>query len=450
MPPDAGAGRLHVVIVGGGFAGVGCAKRLAGRDDVHVTLIDRNNYHQFQPLLYQVATSQLATSHIAFSLRKLFRRHPNVDVKIGDVASVDPATRSVTTTDGERYAGDAVVIAAGSVPNFFGTEGAERNAFPLYSLDHATRLRSRIIGVFEAADRNPGLIEAGALNFVVVGGGPTGVETAGALADLIHETMIVEYQDLAVTAARVHIVDRGDALLTPFSPSAHRYVAKVLTRKDVEMHLGVSVAEVAPGHVTLSDGTTIPTRCVVWGGGIMAPPLAGEAGLTQGHGGRIEVLADLRAEGAPGVYAVGDIANIPGPDGHALPQLGSVAMQSGVRAAENILADAAGRPREPFAYRDKGIMAMIGRGAAIAAGPKRRELHGLPAFGAWLGVHAVLMTGVRNRIETFLDWGFDYFSRSRGPQVLDRAEAARIDWSDDGPTDSAAAPTDASTQQAPA
>ena len=161
--------------------------------------------------------------------------------------------------------------------------------------------------------------------------------------------------------------------------------------------------------------------------------------------------ADLSAEGAPGVYAAGDITNIPGPDGRALPQLGSVALQSGVRAADNILADAEGRPREPFSYRDKGIMAMIGRGAAIAAGPHRRELHGLPAFGAWLGVHAVLMTGVRNRIETFLDWGFDYFSRSRGPQVLDRTEAARIDWSDGGGADAAGAPDDASArQQAPA
>src|SRR4051812_24281308 len=430
MSPDATPARLHVVIVGGGFAGVGCAKRLARHDDVRVTLVDRNNYHQFQPLLYQVATSQLASSHIAFSLRKLFRNHPNVNVKIGEVASVDAATHTVTTTDGDRYAGDAVVIAAGSVPNFFGTEGAERNALPLYSLDHATRLRSRIIAVFEAADRDPGLLDAGALNFVVVGGGPTGVETAGALADLIRETMVVEYQDVPVAKAQIHLVDAGTALLTPFSTTAHRYVATVLTRMGVEVHLGTTVTEVGPGHVALSDGTTISTRCVVWGGGNMAPPIAGEVGATQGHGGRIEVLPDLTLEGLPGVYAIGDVANIPGPDG-TLPQLGSVAMQSGVAAADNILADAAGRPRAAFHYRDKGIMAMIGRGAAIAAGPRRRELRGLPAFAAWLGVHALLLTGVRNRAETFVDWGWDYLSRSRGPQILDRSEATAIDWADD-------------------
>src|SRR4051812_38679451 len=288
---------LHVVIVGGGFAGVGCARRLAGRDGVHVTLIDRNNYHQFQPLLYQVATSQLASSDVAFSLRKLFHDERNVDVKLADVASLDPATRTVTTADGQRFTGDAVVLAAGSQPNFFRTPGAAEHAFPLYSLEDAERLRSRILGVFEAADREPALLDQGALNFVVVGGGATGVEIAGALADLIADTMAVEYRDLAVTAARVHIVDLGHALLGPFSESAHEYVAKVLGRKGVQVHLGVAAPEVGPGHVPLADGTTIRTRCVVGGGGIRAPPLAGAAGVAQGRGGRLDVLDDLTVEG---------------------------------------------------------------------------------------------------------------------------------------------------------
>src|SRR4051812_29263323 len=423
---------LRVVIVGGGFAGVGCARRLAGEDGVHVTLIDRNNYHQFQPLLYQVATSQLGSSDVAFSLRKLFRDERNVDVKLADVASLDPATRTVTTADGQRFTGDAVVLAAGSQPNFFRTPGAQENAFPLYSLGDAQRLRSRIIGVFEDADRDPALLDQGALNFVVVGGGATGVEIAGALADLIAETMSVEYHDLAVSAAQIHIVDLGHTLLAPFSDRAHDYVAKVLGRKGVRLHLGVAVTEVAPGHVTLADGTTIRTRCVVWGGGIMAPPVAGAAGLPQGRGGRIDVLPDLSVAGMPGVYAIGDVANIPGPDGDAHPQLGSVALQSGAAAADNLLADFAGKPRKPFHYHDKGIMAMIGRGAAIAeVGAHRHELHGAIAFSSWLGVHALLMTGVRNRIDAFVSWGWDYFSTTRGPQVLDRSEAARIDWGED-------------------
>lgn len=426
--------RHHVIVVGGGFAGVGCARRLAGHDEVDVTLIDRNNYHQFQPLLYQVATSQLASSDIAYSLRKLFDGHPNVDVKLAEVTAIDAAAHAVETAEGGRFSGDALVLAIGSRPNFFRTAGADEHAFPLYALDHATALRSRILGLFEEADDDPSLVDRGALTFVVVGGGPTGVELAGALADLIHETMGVEYHDLAVTAAQVHLIDHGHTLLGAFSDSAHAYAAKILARKGVRIHLGVGVTEVFPGHVALSDGTTIRTRCVVWGGGTMAPPLAAAAGLPQGRGGRIEVEPDLSVDGLPGVYVAGDVANIPGPDGQPHPQLGSVALQSGVCAADNVLADFAGRSRKPFHYRDKGIMAMIGRGAAVAeVGPHRHELHGAIAFSAWLGVHATLMTGVRNRVDAFVSWGADYFTRDRGPQVLDRADAARIDWDHDAP-----------------
>jgi NADH dehydrogenase len=430
----------HVIIVGGGFAGVGCARRLADHEDVRVTVLDRNNYHQFQPLLYQVATCQLAPSDITFSLRRLFHEHPNVDVKLVDVAAIDPATRTVSTSAGERFSGDAVVLAAGSQPNFFRTPGADRHAFPLYSLDHAQRLRSRILGVFEDADRDPELVDQGALNFVVVGGGATGVEVAGALADMIHDTMTVEYRDLAVAGAQVHVVDLGHALLAPFSEHAHDYVAKVLHRKGVRVHLGVGVTEVAPGHVTLADGTTIRTRCVIWGGGIKAPAVAANVGLPQGRGGRIDVLPDLTIDGAPGVYAIGDVANIPTPDGQTHPQLGSVALQSGTWAADNILAEFAAKPRKSFHYHDKGIMAMIGRGSAIAeVGAHRHELHGAIAFSSWLGVHAMLMTGVRNRTDAFITWGWDYFSKTRGPQVLDRSEAAHIDWGEDDPPESAPA-----------
>jgi NADH dehydrogenase len=438
---DGSDGRLHVVIVGGGFAGVGCAKRLSKHErDVRVTLLDRNNYHQFQPLLYQVATSQLASSDIAYSLRKLFADASNVDVKLAEVASVDPQARTATTVDGDTFAGDVLVIAAGSRPNFFRTPGAEEHAFPLYSLDDAERLRSRIIALFEEAARDPSLVDQGALNFVVVGGGPTGVELAGALADLIRDTMSVEYSDLAVTAAQIHVVDLGHTLLGAFSDRAHAYAAKVLGRKGVRLHLGVAVTEIGPGHVTLADGSTIPTRCVVWGGGITAPGVAGAEALPHGRGGRIDVRHDLSVEGLPGVFAIGDVANIPSPDGQAHPQLGSVALQSGVSAADTIVAEHAGKPRPTFHYRDKGIMAMIGRGSAVAeVGPHRHELHGVIAFSAWLGVHATLMTGVRNRIDAFVTWGWDYFSHDRGPQVLDRSGAARIDWGEDAPP--APAPT---------
>ncbi len=436
--------KRHVVIVGGGFAGLGCARRLAGDDRVRVTLLDRNNYHQFQPLLYQVATSQLAPSDIAHSLRAVFDDDENVDVKLAEIADVDPVAKKVTANDGQQWTADVLVLAAGSQPNFFGTPGAPENSFPLYSLDDATNLRSRILGLFEQVDRHPELVRRGALNFVIVGGGPTGVEVAGAIADMVNQTVPAVYHDLDASAAQIHLLDYGDALLKPFSDSAHGYVAKVLEEKGVQIHLGTGVKEVATGHAVLSDATTTPTRCVVWGGGIKAAPIAANGGLAQGRGGRVDVQPDLTLAGHDGVYVIGDVANIP--DGHdgTLPQLGSVALQSGDRAAKNILADLEGKPRKPFAYHDKGIMAMIGRGAAIAeVGKRHHEIHGELAHMAWLGVHASLMTGTKAKIEAFVDWAWDGFSKTGGPHVLDRGDAAQIDWDDDALVAPAGAPTTA-------
>ncbi len=433
--------RRHVVIVGGGFAGLGCAQRLAKHGHVRVTVIDRNNYHQFQPLLYQVATSQLAPSDIAHSLRAVFAGNDDVDVKLAEISEVDVATRTVTSSDGQRWSGDALVLAAGSQPNFFGTPGAAEHAFPLYSLDDATNLRSRILGIFELVDRDPGLIDRGALNFVIVGGGPTGVEVAGAIADMVNATLPAVYRDLDARAAQVHLLDFGDALLKPFSDKAHAYVAKVLQDKGVQIHLGTGVKEVGSGHALFSDGTVVATRCVIWGGGITAAALAADCGLAPGRGGRVDVEPDLTVSGHPGVYVVGDVANIPSNGHGALPQLGSVALQSGDRAAENILADFAGKPRRPFAYHDKGIMAMIGRGAAIAeVGKHHHEIHGEMAHMAWLGVHASLMTGTKAKIEAFVDWAWDGFSKTGGPHVLDRGDAAKINWDDD-PIAAPAAPS---------
>ena len=431
----------HVVIVGGGFAGLGCALRLGEREDIDITLIDRNNYHQFQPMLYQVATSQVASSDIAHSLRAVFADQPNVNVKLAEITRLDTATRTVTTSDGEEWTGDVLVLAAGSQPNFFHTPGAAEHAFPLYSLDDALRLRSRILGLLEQADRNPALTKRGALNFMIVGGGPTGVEVAGALADMIGVTVPAEYRDLPIEAAQIHLLDYGDALLRPFSKKAHAYASKVLQEKGVKLHLGIGVKEVGSGHALLSDGTVIATRCVVWGGGITAAPVAADGGLAQGRGGRVDVQSDLTLAGSPGVYVVGDIANIPGPDETSLPQLGSVALQSGSWAAENILADFEGKQRTDFAYKDKGIMAMIGHGAAIAeVGKNHHEIHGQLAHMAWLGVHATLMTGTRAKIEAIIDWGWDRFSKTGGPHVLDRGEAAEIDWDDDDAAITSSAP----------
>ena len=316
------AAEKHVVIVGGGFAGVACARELSRHRGVHTTLIDRHNYQQFQPLLYQVATSQLPAADVGLALRAQFAGESSVDVKFGDVTSVDLATHTVTTSDGATYSGDALVLAAGGAPRFFGTPGAAEHAFPLYSLRQAVILNSQVIAVFEAADRRPSLIDEGYLTFVIVGGGATGTETAGALADMVRGTLTVEYQDLDVARARVILVDHGDALLAPFSARAHRYAAQVLRRKGVELRLGCGVKEVAADRVELTDGTVIPTRCVIWAGGIKAAPLAALAGLKEAAGGRVDVQADLRPAAGSLVYAIGDIANIPDGRGGTHPQLG--------------------------------------------------------------------------------------------------------------------------------
>ena len=424
------ASRPHVVVVGGGFAGLGCAQGLADAD-LRVTLLDRRNYHQFQPLLYQVATAQLAPDDVATPLRTLFRKEHDVTVHEAEVTAVDPGTRTVTTSDGATYSGDYLVLAVGTQPNFFRTPGAAEFSLPLYTLRDAERLRSRIIEVFDAADRDPGLVAKGALTFVIVGGGATGVEIAGALADFINEVVPEQYRDLAVHETRVHLIDHGNALLAAFSDDAHDYAAKVLTKRGVRLHMGTSVREVTARSVTLEGGTVLATRCVVWAGGLKAADVAARTGLPQARGGRLVVGPDLAVEGHPRLFVLGDVAALPGPDGAVYPQLGSVALQQGTWAAKNILAELAGEPRRPFKYHDKGIMAMIGRGAAVAEfGKKRHELHGAVAFASWLGVHAWLMSGIRSRVDAFISWGWDYFSGDRSPALLDHPGEATVDWSD--------------------
>ena len=418
----------RVVIVGGGFAGIACARALAKHRDIHVTLIDKNDYHQFQPLLYQVATSMLAASDIAFPLRKIAAEFEGFEAHRREVASVDPVAKSVTTVSGDAYAGDYIVLAAGSQPNFFKTPGAE-HAFPLYSLDDADRLRTRIIQAFEEADRDKARAAGGALDFVVVGGGPTGVEVAGALSEMINTTMVHEFPSLA-PRAKVHLIDHGKALLGMFADKAHAYSADVLEKDGVDLRMGTGVTEIGPGHVKLSDGSIIDTRCVVWGGGLMAAPVAGATGLPQGRGGRIDVNPDFTIDGFPGVLAIGDVANIPAGKDKTHPQLGSVALQSGSTAANTILALREGKKTKPFSYLDKGTMAMIGRGAAVAQ-VHGVELHGKLAFAAWLGVHAALMTGGSNRVDAFKSWAVDYFGKERAPEALDRSGAARMQWEED-------------------
>lgn len=416
-----------VLVLGGGLAGVACAQRLA-EESVAVILVDRNDYHQFQPLLYQVASSQLPAADVARPLRSIFKEHPTVEVVTTAADSVDLAARSVTLADGRTIAGRHVVIAAGARPNFFGVPGAADHAVPLYSVADAERLRLRVQGALQD-DTDSNSRTRGRLNIVVVGAGPTGVETTGALCELM---TALRAEGQGEDAGTVHLVDRSEVLLGEFSDKAHRYAHRKLTTAGAQIGLGVGVSAVRPDRVELENGSRIPAGIVVWAGGESAARVADTAGVSQGHGGRIDVSADLSIPGLPGSWAIGDVANIPDGAGGSLPQLGSVAQQSGRWAAENILRTMRSKPTEPMAYKDKGIMAMIGRNAAVAEiGRHRHQVDGPIAFAAWLGVHAMLLSGVHARTDAFLTWAWDYFDRDHAATLEASARPRRIAWGDD-------------------
>ena len=417
---------MTVVVLGGGLAGVACAHKL-GDEGVDVVLVDRNDYHQFQPLLYQVATSQLPAEDIARPHRTIFREYPSVEVVTAQVEEVSLADRTLRLADGRTFTGSHLVMAAGARPNFFGVPGAAEHAFPLYSVADAERLRLHLQERVRAA-RSGAAEDEGTLDVVVVGAGPTGVETTGAVAELM-----TAWEKTGQTPYRgqVTLVDRGDALLAAFEEKAHHYSLEKLTKAGATIKLESGVAAVHADRVEFTDGTAIRAHTVVWGGGESASSIAQNAGPVPGRGGRIDVQPDLTVEGFPGVYAVGDVANIPASDGTTLPQLGSVAQQSGVWAAENILREQAGTKTKPFHYKDKGIMAMIGRNAAVAeVGKHRHQVDGPIAFAAWLGVHASLLSGAHSRTDAFLTWAWDYFDRDHAATIEASAAPKRIAWGD--------------------
>jgi NADH:quinone reductase (non-electrogenic) len=419
-------GRKRVVIVGGGFAGLNCAQKLAAHENLQITLLDKNNYQQFQPLLYQVATGTLTPDNAAFSLRAVLAKHENVDVTMADIRSVDLATRTAYSASGHRYEGDFLVLAAGAEANFFGIPGVREHALPLYSLSDAERMRSRILEILESADgesSNP----ADSLRFVVIGGGATGVEIAGAIGDLFQRTPDYVFKHVNLNCASITLIDMANTVLGPFGKRSQEYATEMLQQRGVELRLGASVHEVTATSVVLADGTAIPARLVIWAGGLKASGLSASLGIKPGRGGRVDVQPDLSVAGLSGVYALGDFANFKTAQGDSLPQLASVAQQAGRHCANNIVAAVAGEAGKPFVYHDKGIMAMIGRNAAVAEiGSARHAVSGTLAFAAWLGVHAVLLTTVKAKVETFLEWAWEYFGHAHVDPILDRPS---VDWS---------------------
>src|ERR1700741_1662807 len=347
--------RPHVAIVGAGFGGLGVAEQL-DHVPVEVTLIDRHNYHTFQPLLYQVATSLLNAEDVGAPVRSMFRHQENVTFRMATVTGVDAAGQKIQLEDGKQIPYDYLVLAGGATVNYFNTPGAAEHAFPLYTLMNAVKLRNRVLERFEAADRDPSLIEDGALNFVIVGAGPTGVETAGALADLFYNLLPQDYHQLATEKARVIIVEMAKEALAPFKDNLRAYAKEELERRRVEVRLGETVAEVEPTLVRLKSGEEIKAHTLIWAAGVRANPLADMLGLPQGRGGRIKLNPDLSVPDHPELFVVGDMGEVAS-DGQVLPQLGSGAMHSGQHVGRQIARRHHDEPGQPFNYWDKGFMA---------------------------------------------------------------------------------------------
>lgn len=406
----------HVLIVGAGFGGLGVAEQLT-HVPVHVTLIDRHNYHTFQPLLYQVATSLLNAEDVGAPVRSMFRHHENVNFRLGTVVGIDVPGRKIKMDNGDELNYDYLVLAGGSTVNYFGTPGAAEYAFPLYTLTNAVKLRNQVMQRFEAADRDPTIVDDGGLTFVIVGAGPTGVETAGALADLFYNLLPKDYHQLATEMARIIIVEMGQDVLPPFKENLRKYARYDLEDRGVELRLGESVAEVGPTSLKLKSGEEIKAHTVIWAAGVQANPLAHMLGMPQGRGGRVKLNPDLTVPEHSEIYVVGDMGEVSS-DGKLLPQLASVAMQSGEHVGRQIARRIAGENTQDFKYWDKGFMATIGRGSAVVEFPNKRTLHGPLAYFAWLGVHLVLLNGMRNRIETLWNWGWSALTHDRAARII--------------------------------
>ena len=411
------AARPTIVILGGGFGGLGAARKLKDAD-VDIVIVDEHDYHTFQPLLYQVATDLLETTAVGHPLRDLFHDQQNVDFHQTTVTGVDLVERKVQLKDMDPLAYDHLVIGVGAKVNFFGTEGAAENAFPMYTLADAVRVREHVLRKWEATDKDHSLMEDGALNIVVVGGGPTGVESAGALAELYRSVFSEDYRGLPQDHAEIFLVEAAEELFTMFKPSLRSYAKKSLEKLGVEVMTGEMVASVAPTRVTLKSGKVLKAHTLIWGAGLQANPLAKSLGIELQRGNRVGVEPDLSLAGHPDVYVVGDIAAITdAKTSQVLPQLGSVALQSGEWAGENIARRIAGEETKPFEYNDKGTMAMIGRGYGVVQFAGGRTLRGKMAFLSWGAVHLALLSTGEDRSKAVTDWAWAALDHKRPTRI---------------------------------
>lgn len=404
----------RVVIIGGGFAGLYAAKRLR-REPVAVTLVDRRNHHLFQPLLYQVATAALNPSDIAAPIRAILRKQRNTRVILGDVTGIDTKRRIVTMTDG-TLAYDYLLVATGATHSYFGNDHWEQFAPGLKSIEDALEIRKRVLLAYEAAEKESDPARRNALlTFVVVGGGPTGAELAGALAEIGRHAMERDFRSIDPTSVRVILLEGIDRVLSSFDPSLSRSAEEQLTRIGVEVRTNCRVTAIDERGVTVGD-ETIAAATVLWGAGVQASPVARFLDVPLDKAGRVVVESDLSVPGFPEVFVAGDLARFE-QDGRLVPGVAQPAMQGGAHAAANIMCRIRGEATLPFRYKDKGSMATIGRAAAIAEFP-RLKLSGLPAWLAWLFVHIIFLIGFRNRILVMIQWAWAYLTFQRGARLI--------------------------------
>ncbi|HEY7511160.1 MAG TPA: NAD(P)/FAD-dependent oxidoreductase [Vicinamibacteria bacterium] len=404
----------HVVVIGGGFAGLSAARRLGGAG-VRVTLLDRRNHHVFQPLLYQVATAGLSGTEVAAPLRRILRKEGNVTVLLAEATGVNVAERRLGLADGE-LAYDYLIVATGATHSYFGHHEWERFAPGLKSLEDALLIRRRLLLAFERAERETDARRRTEwLTFVVIGGGPTGVELAGTLIELARYTLRHEFRRMDPGGARVVLLEGLDRVLPPYPPELSAKAREQLERLGVEVRTGAMVTGVDEEGVAIG-GERLRARTVLWGAGVAASPLGRSLGAPLDKAGRVKVAADLSVPGHPEVFVTGDLASVV-QDGKPVPGVAPAANQMGDQAARNVLRLVRGQPTRPFRYVDKGSLATIGRRAAVAE-VRGLKLWGLPAWLAWLGIHIFFLIGFRNRIVVLFEWALAYFTHQRNARLI--------------------------------
>lgn len=405
----------HVVVVGAGFGGLNAVRALA-RAAVRVTLVDRRNHHLFQPLLYQVATAALSPADIAYPVRAIFRRQRNASVLLADAAGIDRAGRTLLLSDG-RLPYDWLVIATGASHAYFGHDAWERNAPGLKTLEDALEIRRRILLAFERAERETDERRRRAeLTFVIVGGGPTGAELAGAIGEISREVLVRDFRAIDPREARILLLEAGPRILPTFPDGLAVKAAAALSSLGVEVRTGCAVTEVGEGSVE-AGGERIDAATVLWAAGVRASPLAAGLGVPLDRAGRVLVAPDLSIPGDPRVFAIGDVASFLHQSGVPLPGVAPVAIQQGRHVARVIAADLAGAPRPAFHYRNRGNLAVLGRARAVAD-LGGFGLSGLAAWLAWCFVHILFLIGFRNRAVVLFEWAWAYFTDQRGARLI--------------------------------